>query len=256
MDAVTGRLRRLLSGIRRHGRTRVSTRPGRVATFLVLVIAGFMIASSAITSRGSDLRPGRNNDLVGLVQTEARRNQELASRAAELRTEVAGLSGQLDTSGVTEAKLASAARDAGLSAVKGPAVKVTLTDAPLSVKPAGVDEDLLVVHQQDIQLVANVFWAAGAEAMTIQGQRVVSTTGIKCVGNTVVLHGVPYAPPYEIVAIGDVVALERGLAESDGVAIYQQYADAYSLGWAQEVIPEVTMAAFDGPLQLEHATVR
>ena len=50
--------------------------------------------------------------------------------------------------------------------------------------------------------MANALWAGGAEAMTIQGQRVVSTTGIKCVGNTVVLHGVPYSPPYRISAIG------------------------------------------------------
>ena len=52
------------------------------------------------------------------------------------------------------------------------------------------------MHQQDIQAVVNALWAGGAEAMTIQGQRVISTTGIKCVGNTVVLHGVPYSPPY------------------------------------------------------------
>ena len=44
--------------------------------------------------------------------------------------------------------------------------------------------------------MVNALWRGGAEAMTIQGQRVISTTGIKCVGNTVVLHGIPYAPPY------------------------------------------------------------
>ena len=58
------------------------------------------------------------------------------------------------------------------------------------------------MHQQDIQAVVNALWAGGAEAMTIQGQRVVSTTGIKCVGNVVILHGVPYSPPYRISAIG------------------------------------------------------
>ena len=57
----------------------------------------------------------------------------------------------------------------------------------------------VVVHQQDIQAVVNAMWRAGAEAVTIQGQRVISTTGIKCDGNLVSLHGVPYYPPYEIV---------------------------------------------------------
>ena len=93
----------------------------------------------------------------------------------------------------------------------GPTVSVTLDDAPSSVAANGVDADLLVVHQQDIQAVVNALWSGGAEAMTIQGQRVISTTGIKCVGNTVVLHGVPYAPPYVISAIGDQDRLEAAL---------------------------------------------
>ncbi|HSN44229.1 MAG TPA: DUF881 domain-containing protein [Propionibacteriaceae bacterium] len=255
-SAAQGRLRRILASVAHHGRERSSSRPGRAATFGVLVLAGFMLASSAVASRGSDLRPGRNTDLAGLVQTEAKRNRELASHAAALRSDLADLSGQLDASGVTEQRLTDAARVAGLSDVVGPAVKVVLTDAPLSVKPPGVDEDVLVVHQQDIQLVANVLWASGAEAMTIQGQRVVSSTGIKCVGNTVVLHGVPYAPPYEITAIGNVPTMLQGIEESPGVAIYQQYVKAYSLGWSQQVLAQVRLPAFDGPLQHVSATVR
>ena len=58
--------------------------------------------------------------------------------------------------------------------------------------------------------MVNALWSGGAEAMTIQGQRVIATTGIKCVGNTVVLHGVPYAPPYVISAIGDPEKLQHG----------------------------------------------
>ena len=77
------------------------------------------------------------------------------------------------------------------------------TDAPEDViNSSSQDIELLIVHQQDIQAVVNALWAGGAEAMTVQGQRVVSTTGIRCVGNTVVLHDVPYAPPYVISAIG------------------------------------------------------
>ena len=97
----------------------------------------------------------------------------------------------------------------GSSRCTGPAVTVTLSDAPKAevdraVKDGKTTADQLVVHQQDIQAVVNALWSGGAEAMTLQKQRVVSTTGIKCVGNTVVLHGVPYAPPYVITAVGDV----------------------------------------------------
>ena len=66
--------------------------------------------------------------------------------------------------------------------------------------------------------------------MTVQGQRVIATTGIKCVGNTVVLHGIPYAPPYVISAIGNQERLRTALATSEPVRIYNQYVAAYGLG--------------------------
>ena len=104
-----------------------------------------------------------------------------------------------------------------------------MDDAPDSVRAEGVDADLLVVHQQDIQAVVNALWSGGAEAMTIQGQRVIATTGIKCVGNTVVLHGVPYAPPYVISAIGEPAGCAPPWPSSPALQIYRQYVDAYAL---------------------------
>ena len=117
----------------------------------------------------------------------------------------------------------------------------------------GLDPDLLVVHQQDIQAVVNALWSGGAEAMTIQGQRVISTTGVKCVGNTVVLHGVPYAPPYVISAIGDQRRLRAALADSSAVAIYRQYVEAYGLVYRQRSPDRVTFDAHQGLLDLQYA---
>lgn len=227
----------------------------RLASWLVVLLAGFMIATSAVASRGTDLRPARNDNLIDLVQAQAHRNRELTSRAGTLRAEVDQLSDQAGVDPKAQKQLDEASKLAGLTPVKGPAVRVTLTDAPLDVQPAGVDDDLLVVHQQDIQMVANVLWAAGAEAMTIQDQRVTSITGIKCVGNTVVLRGVPYAPPYVITAIGDPDAMLAALANSHEVAIYQQYVDAYRLGWKQELLREVTLPGYSGALDIHTSKV-
>ena len=140
---------------------------------------------------------------------------------------------------------------AGQRPVKGPAVVVALSDAPSGVRPAGVSPELLVVHQQDIQAVVNALWSGGAEAMTIQGQRVTSRTGVKCVGNSVVLHGVPYAPPYEVAAIGEPDRLERALADSTAVQIYRQYVSGYGLGYTQRREASVTMPAYRGSLDIE-----
>lgn len=222
----------------------------RLLSTAVFALAGFMIVTGAVNSQGGDLRPNRNTDLAGLVQSEAKRNRDLADKVTALRAQVDELAKSGAADPVSEDELNAASALAGLTPVKGPAVSVTLTDAPLEVKPAGLDEDLLVVHQQDIQAVVNALWSGGAEAMTIQGQRVSSLTGIKCVGNTVVLHGVPYAPPYEIVAIGNQSKLEAALASSSYLAIYHQYVQAYGLGYAQRRLDEATMPGFRGSIDI------
>lgn len=207
----------------------------------------------AANARGIDLRPARNTDLVSIVQAQAKRNAELTTRLAEARAEVEGLSrGAANNSGLDAAEIRQG-RVAGLTAVTGPTVTVTLDDAPDSVRADGVDADLLVVHQQDIQAVVNALWVGGAEAMTIQGQRVIATTGIKCVGNTVVLHGVPYAPPYVISAIGEPGRLRAALATSPALQIYRQYVDAYSLVYRETTQDSGEFPGYRGSLDLRHA---
>jgi uncharacterized protein YlxW (UPF0749 family) len=212
-----------------------------------------MVVMSALNARGTDLRPGRNTDLVSLVQAQSRRNAELTRQVTALRQQVDGLSAAGTGPGDLTPRLAAAAGAAGLTSVSGPALTVTLDDAPSTVAPDGIDADLLVVHQQDIQAVVNALWRGGAEAMTIQGQRVISTTGIKCVGNTVVLHGVPYAPPYVISAIGDLTRLHSGLAESTAVQIYQQYVVGYGLVYRERTQQRVVFPAHAGSLDLRWA---
>ncbi len=114
---------------------------------------------------------------------------------------------------------------AGLLPVTGAGVTVTLSDAPQSTgneTPDTVDNpNLLLVHQQDIQAVVNAMWKGGAVAVTIQGQRVVSTTGIRCIGNSVQLQGVPYSQPYRISAIGDVTALTDAIENDAYLQVYR-----------------------------------
>lgn len=253
---VRSAAQRMIRSLRRarvRERRRPGSRAGRVASLGVVAVAALMATVGSLSSQGSDLRADRNTELIDLVRSQAGINKELQAQLGGLRKDVDTLSKSDAGNPALAEQLEQASLDAGTTAVSGPAVRVTLTDAPLSVQPIGVDEDLLVVHQQDIQMVVNLFWAAGAEAMTIQGQRVISSTGVKCVGNSVVLHGIPYAPPYEIVAIGDPVALLGALDSSDQVRIYRQYADRYQLGWKQEDVGRVSMPAYTGTTTLSKA---
>lgn len=221
----------------------------KILQLSVGLLAGLLIGATAFTARGDQLRPDRTSDIAEVVDQAAEQNRELAERSVELREENERLSleqgAPIPSPDPNEQMLKEVA---GLTPVMGPAVRVTLTDAPNDVAPAGVEQDLLVVHEQDIQAVVNALFAAGAEAMTIQGQRVISTTAVKCVGSTVVLHGVPYAPPYVITAIGDQSALEAGLEQDRSVRIYRQYAQSYQLGYQQQRVSQTTMPAYQGAL--------
>ena len=255
MTDAWARLRRRLHRARetQRLRSRDRSRLGRLATAAVCVVAGLLVAVSAWNARGTDLRPGRNTDLVSLVQSQSRRNTDLAERLAAVRQDVDQLSRDEVSGSDLQPQLERHASAAGLRAVAGPAVTVTLDDAPETVAADGIDADLLVVHQQDIQAVVNALWLGGAEAMTIQGQRVISTTGVKCVGNTVVLHGIPYAPPYVISAIGDQARLQAALADSTYVRIYKQYVETYGLQYEERLTARAQFPAHLGSLDLEYA---
>jgi uncharacterized protein YlxW (UPF0749 family) len=142
----------------------------------------------------------------------------------------------------------------GLTAVEGPGLTVTLDDAPRRIRQtAGANVRDAFVHQQDIQAVADAMWVGGAEAMTIQGQREVSTTGIKCVGNTVLLQGVTYSPPYVISAIGDVTAMRASIESNPYILGYLRDAAVWQLGWDVQEESRLQAPAYDGPVDLSYA---
>jgi len=227
----------------------------------VFVVAGALFVTSGLDAGGLDLRASSVTDLDTVVRQQGERTDAL-------QREVASLTKQVDRlgKGVDDAQVSALQRQvdalrgpAGFESVHGPAITVKLSDAPKdeinrAVEKGEVTADQLVVHQQDIQAVVNALWSGGAEAMTLQGQRVISTTGIKCVGNTVVLHGVPYAPPYKITAIGDLDALQTALDSSDYVAGYKTYVDTHHLGYEVSTDDDVTMPAYTGSSDLRYAT--
>ena len=234
------------------------SRAWRVATPLVVLVSGTLFGVSAQQSDGLDLRGGRLTDLASVVRAQQDEAGNLTAQVAELNSEVEALSAGLGDRSVARVQneVATLTDPAGLTEKAGPAVQVTLDDATFEAREAYTeDPNDLVVHQQDIQAVVNTLWGAGAEAITIQGQRVISTTGIKCVGNTVVLHGVPYSPPYVISAIGDQDDLLAGLDASPYIAAYLTYVDHFQLGWSVTPEQELDMPAYEGATDLRYAHI-
>jgi len=231
----------------------------RVLAPVVFVLAGVLLVTSMVSSAGMDLRAGRYDDLNGLANSEANDLESLRTRSADLTAEVDRLTKGLDSG---DPALAQRAQDlrapAGLTPVHGPGVTVTLDDAPKSAIDAVGDDDEavkeLLVHQQDIQAVVNALWAGGAEAMSIEGRRIISTTGIKCVGNVVIVHGEQFSPPYDIAAIGPQDAMLASVTSSPYIQLYLDLVDQSGLGWKVTLDDDLHLPGYQGSTELEYAS--
>lgn len=235
------------------------SRAGTLGVGAVLVVAGLLFSTSAYTSHGTQLRSERAG-LADLVQAENARVQERSQRVAQLNEEVKADTAAAAASDVTIRELergsAGVEAAAGLVPVSGPGLTITLDDAPRdSSVPDQAMPDDLVVHQQDVQAVVNALWAGGAEAMMLMDQRVISTSAVRCVGNTLILQGRVYSPPYVIRAIGDVDTMREAIDNSPQINIYLQYVASLRLGWDVEPAKSLNFHAYQGSLSLDHARV-
>ena len=270
LPSVPGRdgLRDTLVNVRAgsHARPTGSGDPGRrrrltwrVGTPLVVLACGSLFVVSATNSQGTDLRPGRYTDLASLVDDEADSYAELSDQVSALDAEVTMLSTRVDDGEVKRfrRKVERLRDPAGLEPRRGPGLTITLSDAPEDVINSTTgDLNPLLVHQQDIQAVVNALWKGGASAVTIQGQRVVSTTGIKCEGNSVQLQGVPYPQPYVIQAVGDQTALLTAVDDDSALQAYRHDAanPDISVGFDMEFENDLTAPAYAGLTDLNYAS--
>ena len=234
----------------------------RLGTPVVALLSGTLLAVSAANSGGTDLRPGRYTDLASLVEGEAADYQEVEDRFNELSAQVEELGADVDDRQVDRARrqVARLRDPAGLKPRSGAGLRITLSDAPEALLEDAIeDKDInlnrFVVHQQDIQAVVNALWFGGAQAVTIAGQRVISTTGIKCEGNAVQLQGVPYPQPFVIEAVGDPTELADSVALDPLVSGYLRDSTnpEIEIGWDLETRDRVSAPAYAGLLDLQYA---
>lgn len=227
-----------------------------LAGVMVFILAGGLFAASAIISRGTDLRSDQVASLQDLVRDSSQRVARLQRRVGVQRVKVEALGLAADAPGLAQAEKAlSAIRPrAGGTAVSGTAVRVTLDDAPESMRlQPDVDPNDLVVHQQDVQAVVNAMWRGGARAVQVMDQRIVGTSAIKCVGNTLLIQGRVYSPPFTVTAVGTQAPLLRSLQDDPDVIVYRDYANAFGLGWEVERLSDFTAPAFSIPSRLRWA---
>ena len=224
--------------------------------FLVLgaALIGFIVAI-ALRAEPADpeSRLPERFRLVGLINREQRTNEMLRAEVDGLRRSVddarAAAAGRETDTAAVDARLDDLRVRAGLVAVRGRALRVTLDDSSLKESPSGNVNDL-VIHSQDVQAVVNALWRSGAEAIALNGERLVSTSAVLCVGNTLLLNGTVHSPPFVAVAAG----ADRDRFEADAlVRRLRRDADAFGLKFSVDREDDALVPAYDGSLDLRNA---
>jgi uncharacterized protein YlxW (UPF0749 family) len=220
--------------------SRIRIRPARLASIGIFALAGLIFWISFDTAEGHNIRTDETMlRLSDLIRERSDRNARLESSAADLRADVDSLAeGEHGATGEERRALKKAKRVAGTTKVTGSGLTVTLTDAPPDAVPLipGVPDPSpndLVIHQQDLRLIA--------------------TSAVRCVGNTLILQGRVYSPPYKITAVGDPADLRKAMDTSPTIQNYLGYVDAYGLGWNVEQHKKVTLPGYSGTVDLKYA---
>ncbi|OBJ50836.1 DUF881 domain-containing protein [Mycobacterium sp. 1423905.2] len=232
--------------------------PWRFGVPLVCLLAGVLLGATHGVSGGAEIRRSDAPRLVDLVR-------EAQSSVSRLDTRREALTNRLDAvhGRSTDAALAAMLRrtaelaaEADMNPVHGPGLVVTLNDAQRDANgrfPRDASPDDLVVHQQDIDAVLNALWSAGAEAIQMQDQRIIANSVVRCVGNTLLLNGRTYSPPYTITAIGNAAAMQAALGAAPLVTLYKQYVIRFGLGYHEDVKTDVQVAGHSEPIRMHFA---
>lgn len=235
-------------------------RPVRLLTAAVFALAGLIFFTSFNTAKGTNIRTDASLlKLSDLIEERSHKNGKLDESNGSLRDDVESLA-ERDNGGTKadDARLGALEKNAGTKKLSGDAVSVTLADAPpnATAKLPGYPEPQpndLVIHQQDLQAVVNALWQGGAKGIKVMDQRLISTSAVRCVGNTLILQGRVYSPPYKVTAVGDPEKLKTALAASPEIQNYMLYVNAYGLGWKVDDDGAVTLPGYSGTVDLHYA---
>ncbi|MGW7460453.1 DUF881 domain-containing protein [Streptomyces sp. NPDC054797] len=235
-------------------------RPVRLLSAAVFALAGLLFVTSFNTSKGTNIRTDASLlKLSDLIEERSQNNAALEESTGAVRSRVDALAERDDGSTKAEdSRLAALRKASGTEELSGKGLTVTLNDAPpnATARIPNVPEPQpndLVIHQQDLQAVVNALWQGGAQGIQVMDQRLISTSAVRCVGNTLILQGRVYSPPYKVSAVGDPGALRRAMAASTALQNYQLYVNAYGLGWKVDEHKALTLPAYSGTVDLHYA---
>ncbi|MFN2538218.1 MAG: DUF881 domain-containing protein [Mycobacteriales bacterium] len=232
-------------------------RPFRLgrAVGLLLVLGLLTGVATAQVRRSAGAADAVRRSLVADVNARTADTDRLAAQVDDLRAQVAQARdirlGEDDSGRQLAARLTALELATGQTRVTGPGLVVTLDDAPDADSSSSSGRGGQLgdgrIYDRDLQEVANALWAAGAEAISVNGQRLTALTAIRSAGEAVLVDFRPLAPPYRLSVIGDVDRLEPAFADSPTARRFTTYTSLYGLGFDVDRAPKLTLPAAAPP---------
>jgi uncharacterized protein YlxW (UPF0749 family) len=216
------------------------------------LVVGFLLGGGVTAGRSAArIQDERKDELIALIGARMERTDALAAQLEELRGRVTAAEAQAAAGlPALRARLADAEHNAGLTRVKGPGLRVVLADAPSPC--VGLPENCRILDA-DLQLALNALFAAGAEAVAVNGERIISTSAVRSAGRSILVNYRVLASPYTIDAVGDPDLLPERFGESTFAADFALWKDRYGLGFSMTALDDVDVPAFSGSVRLRTA---
>jgi uncharacterized protein YlxW (UPF0749 family) len=208
----------------------------------LLILAALVTAAYLQTQRGAPSADRTRTDLTKRVVAATEQMDALAARVdiltqrtADLRA--AALSGTTADQALAD-RVAALETGVGARAVAGPGIEVVLDDGP-PTSASGEEPDLARVLDRDLQVAVNGLLAAGAEAVSVNGQRITSLSAIRGAGGAVLVGYRPLSPPYIVAAIGSPDSLESNFTGSTAADQLRALSDAYGIVFEVEAAEDL-----------------
>ncbi|MBU2665607.1 DUF881 domain-containing protein [Actinoplanes bogorensis] len=220
-------------------RKRVST----AALTVTCVALGFLLVMAYKQTVADE--PSRSTvraELIEQVQNRRETTSKLQDQADQLAEEVSALR----ESGLSDdeiQKLRDTEAATGLAMVRGSGAKITVGDGPTPINPVTGERNLVArVKDSDLQLATNALWSLGAEAISINGQRLTATSTIRQAGEAILVDLRPVTTPYEVVAIGP-DDLAKDFQASYAGRFFDQLSAKYGMSFSAREAKDVQLDA-------------
>ncbi len=231
----------------------------QISISLICVVLGFMISLQLKSVRKNytidNSRFQRAEALQQELSNEREKNENLFQQVLQNEKDLNAYEKQFSEKDVFLStvmnRLEKAEILAGMTDVEGSGIIVTLNDSKVSNdKNVKVDENYFIIHDEDILMVLNELADAEAEALSLNDERIIATSEIRCAGTTVSINNNRYSPPFLIKAIGDPNKLEASLNLRGGVVdILRQWGIEVSI----KKVDKVLISRYNGYVTFKHA---